>query len=158
MNGKTKILVVFPLVFIIVLTMAGRLINIEKYILEYKKNNTSKIWSAIRSAPPEISVRQRGGITITERTNSPIKFPSESKAEAFPPLPLDELVSQIDYNDTDTLSLIVVTDGSRMAIIRGIVVKEGDLIGKMKVARIEHNRVLLKNGKDIWLKLKQNRY
>lgn len=41
------------------------------------------------------------------------------------------------------VSMIVVSEGRRMAIINGMVIREGDNIDVMKVARIEKGKVLL---------------
>jgi hypothetical protein len=53
-----------------------------------------------------------------------------------------------------TVSMIIVNDQTRLAIINGKVVKEGDRHAQWRVARIEKNRVLLREGKDEqWLRL-----
>jgi hypothetical protein len=56
----------------------------------------------------------------------------------------------MDYNDM-SLSLVVVTGEEKMAIISGVLVREGDFIDDVKIERIEHNRVLLRNKTTKWL-------
>ena len=65
----------------------------------------------------------------------------------FPTVALDTLAPQAEGG----LSLIVIIGKSRMAIIKGVVVKEGDSIDGVKIARIETDRVLLKDKTTQWL-------
>jgi hypothetical protein len=90
----------------------------------------------------------------------PGKAASPSAAPAaFPPIPLAEVAPPAGrpapVKKTTDLSLILVGDAGRVAIIDGRVLKAGDRHGRHTVAAIENNRVLLKNGKEqIWLKIK----
>ena len=63
-------------------------------------------------------------------------------------------VSQLDYNE-GSLSLTVITDNARMAVINGEPVKEGDIVDGMKIKKIEPERVLVKNKTATWLYLEK---
>ena len=49
------------------------------------------------------------------------------------------------------VSLIIISGGSKMAIIQGVLVKEGDIVDDKKVVKIEPGRVLLKNKIKQWV-------
>jgi hypothetical protein len=76
-------------------------------------------------------------------------FPQERLADVAPP------------GDTGTrgdrplsLSLIVIHRAKKYAIIGGTVVKEGDVVDRRRVVRIEKNRVLLRDKEgETWLRL-----
>jgi hypothetical protein len=53
-----------------------------------------------------------------------------------------------------SVSLIVVGRGKKFAIISGIVTKEGDIVDRQKVVRIERDKVLLRDNEgERWLRL-----
>ena len=64
------------------------------------------------------------------------------------------LVKENSYNETD-LSLIVISGNKKRAIMNGKLVKEGDRINGMKIARIEEKRILLKNKSSQWIYLRE---
>lgn len=68
----------------------------------------------------------------------------------------DDKVPEIDYNE-NSLSLTVVTDDGRMAIINGELVTEGDTLAGMKILRIEPERVLTNNKTAEWLYLEKTK-
>ncbi len=94
--------------------------------------------------------------------DSPIKIPSvqNSRNKSFPGESLSQLapppgMTNLPLPKADVVSLIVVNNENRMAIINGQVVKEGDKIGSRVVVKIEKNRVLLKDKTESkWLTIK----
>jgi len=66
------------------------------------------------------------------------------------------LVPEKNYND-NAISLIVVNGKRKMAIIRGVIVTEGDSIDGMRIAKIEPDRILLKNKTERWIFLEKAR-
>jgi hypothetical protein len=84
------------------------------------------------------------------------EFPGQPLSQVAPPpgqtLPQAVLtpVTPITY----VVTLILANNDKKMAIINGIVVKEGGIINDSTVEKIEKNRVLLKNKKESrWLKV-----
>lgn len=81
---------------------------------------------------------------LTERQPfevSGLKAPFEIKKQPLPGAPSLVAVSEEKLLELK-VSLIVVSEGRRMAIINGMVIREGDNIDLMKVTRIEREKVL----------------
>lgn len=84
---------------------------------------------------------------------SPIEIPSPRQA-AFPRVPLSQLAPQGQQKPEEKLSLIFINKGKKMAVINGIVVKEGDVTGIGRVEKIERGRVLIDREQEkIWVKI-----
>jgi hypothetical protein len=76
-------------------------------------------------------------------------FPQERLADVAPPGD-----SGSDGDRQLSLSLIVINQAKKYAIIGGTVVKEGDVVDQRRVLRIEKNRVLLRDKEgEKWLRL-----
>jgi hypothetical protein len=79
----------------------------------------------------------------------------------YPPLPLEALAPRpLDGTKlpppgpAHRLSLVLLDEGRKMAIINGRVLREGDRLETYQVARIEKNRVKLKGGRgELWINL-----
>lgn len=70
---------------------------------------------------------------------------------SYPPTPLAEVVQKVEER-RERVSLILIQEHGKLAIVDGIMVHEGERIGNEKVIRIEKNRVLLRNGsREEWL-------
>ena len=160
MDKKTKKLIVFPVILIIILMLIANSVNLRSklfYLLLKGELSESEIQILqgvkqlpVQSTPADIRIKQQQRIYITKELGSPIDFKSPAPAGgSFPPVSLEELVPQT--GGKDMINLIVVSDKIRMAVIKGVVVKEGERINGMTIARIEHDRVLLKNKTSQWL-------
>lgn len=114
-------------------------------------------------AVPAVNIRQRAVAALLE---SPIKIPTGqiqkrefpgtplSQAAPAPGRPLNLATPPAAQPVSYVVSLILENGGSKRAIINGIVVKEGDMIGGGKVEIIEKNRVLLTDKKESrWIKI-----
>jgi hypothetical protein len=153
MDNKTKILIVFPPILIIILIFVanfipfkGELSKTERQMLEF---TPSDIMIKDDKHPTE-----RRAVHVGREFKNPLDFDSYGIVGDSPPSPVEgDLVSGIDYNNG--LSLIVISGKSKMAIINGIVAKEGDIINGMRIVKIEPNRVLVKNKTMQWLYLKK---
>lgn len=102
-------------------------------------------------------------VQITERTSSaPERDHSEAVSmlespitvvtakEEYPQPPLSKIApppEQIQKQEEMNVSLILINGRRKMAIINGVVVNEGDTVNQKKVAKIEKNRVLIKDKK-----------
>jgi hypothetical protein len=91
---------------------------------------------------------------IVSGLGSPLGGPSEPKKD-FPAVPLPQALNQAS-SGRKKISLTLIKDGQRIAIINNHVVKEGEFAGKGKVLKIEIGRVLIReNGMDRWFDLDQ---
>lgn len=78
--------------------------------------------------------------------------------KGFPDVALSEVLNEPAIEKKNNVSLILIKDGQRMAIINNQVVKEGDLIGSNKVLKIGNDRVLLREGNnDRWVPMDQEK-
>lgn len=143
MNNKLKILIAFPFVFAIILFV------IAGYV-PFKAGFTETEDRILAFIPSDLEIKERQAVLLSKEIKIPINFSAPDKGEH--PVKEDDLVQEIDYNDSK-LSLIVVSGNRKMAIIKGALVREGDNIEGMKIARIEQDRVLLKNKTERWLYL-----
>ena len=86
------------------------------------------------------------------KLNSPIKMPVHSQKDILRiPISGTEI-----HNETEAkkISLILIRDGLKMAIIDGTVVNEGDVINNCRVVRIEKDKILLKDqAGEEWIKI-----
>ena len=141
MDNKTKLMLLLPLIIIALLVAVAGLVPFEKSLSETEQ----LLLDFTRS---DLKVKNRQYTRLTRYLKGPFDF-NVKQAKAR-----DDKVIQIDYNDK-SLSLVVISDNSKMAIISGQVVKEGDSIHGMKVKKIEPGRVLIKNKKAKWLYLEK---
>lgn len=153
MDRKMWIFIAFPLILVIIFILVANSIHfaVDERLPRALKGELSEAErQALASTPSDIIIKQ----TLRGRVESFVQG-------SFPPVALEALVPQeapeADFTIKDGLSLIVVGERSRMAIIKGIVVKEGDSIDGMKVAKIEPRRVLLKNKTTHWLNMEERK-
>ncbi len=89
--------------------------------------------------------------------------PQASTATSYPPVALESLLpsgkginvkSEVTHPDSAfTVSMILVNENRKFAIINDRVVKEGDYLNSFRVSSIEQNKIHLKGKKgDVWLK------
>jgi hypothetical protein len=78
--------------------------------------------------------------------DSPIRVEAVSPRVGYPQVPLEN-VAPIEPEIEIKVSFILINGGRKMAIINGMVVKEGDVFNHNRVAKIEKNRVLIKDKK-----------
>jgi hypothetical protein len=147
MDNKLKILIAFPFVFIIILFIAAGYIPFKTGVTE----SEDRILTFIPSVP-----------ALKERQEAPapaeMKIPFHFSAAAGNEMPEQNSarITDMDYND-DMLSMIVVSGQRKIAIIRGVLVREGDKFGDVKISKIEPERVLLKNKTERWLYLEKSK-
>lgn len=82
-------------------------------------------------------------------------FPSEALAD-IAPVVRDEKnkAMEKDKNTTQKLSLILIKDHARLAIVNGVVVREGDMTKSGKVQKITKDGIILKDSEgEKWLKI-----
>ncbi len=140
-DNKTKLLISLPVVLIVILAVSADYIPliqelsvVEQQILEF--------------SPDKLKINEKPQIHISRNLHNPMDFrsvPAEQQAKLG-----DDLVQRFDYNDK-SLSLVVISDRNKMAVINGRLLKEGETVDGTKIAKIEPGRVLLKNKTTQWL-------
>lgn len=150
MDYRIKILLIFPLILIIILVVLANSIRIKGEPFEVERR-------ILEFAPSDIKVKQRQTLyTIISDFKSPIDFSTADSAQVgFPPVALDALAPQPSSAGKEELSLIVIGLKNRMAILNGVVVREGDSINDIKVSKIEPDRVLLENKTIKWVAMEK---
>ncbi len=78
--------------------------------------------------------------------DSPIRVEAVSPKVGFPQVPLEKM-APLEPEVEMKVSFILIYGGRKVAIINGMVVKEGDIFNQSRVAKIEKNRVLIKDKK-----------
>ncbi len=144
-DNKTRLLISLPIVLLVLLAISADYIPliqelsvVEQQILEF--------------TPDQLKINEKQKVPISRNLHSPIDFksvPAEQQAKLG-----DDLVQQFDYNDK-SLSLVVISDKKKMAVINGRLFKEGETVDGTKIAKIEPGRVLLKNKTSQWLHVEE---
>jgi hypothetical protein len=107
---------------------------VERILFNFNYENIPKI--------PEISS------ISTSNIRNPFTISASSRTD-YPGVPLIELSPPVTHKK---VSLILINENIKMVIIDGKVLKIGDVIDNQRIARIEKNRVLLKNKEgEKWL-------
>jgi hypothetical protein len=141
MDNKTKIVLLLPLIVSALLAASAVMIPFEKSL-----SGTERMLLNFISS--DLSVRERQAAKLSSYIKGPFHFTVKKTVVR------DDKVPRIDYNDK-SLSLVVISGNSKMAIIGGQVVREGDIVYGMKVSKIEPQRVLIKNKTAEWLYLEK---
>lgn len=147
MDNRIKILIAFPFAFTIILFIAANYISFEEELTKTEEH-------ILAFMPVGLAVKQTSDAPFGREVKSPMDFsiPGSAGIQAG----RSDLAPEKNYND-NAVSLIVVSGKRKMAIIRGVIVTEGDRIDGMRVAKIEPDRILLKNKTERWIFLEKIR-
>jgi hypothetical protein len=150
MNGidnKTKTLILLPWAIITLLAVAANYIN-------FKSGHTDAERFVLDFTSMDLKIKEKQKVRITRALKEVFDF---SSSEAIPNgLMSDSLEPQTD-NIEARLSLIVINDKNKAAVINGTLIKEGDRIDDKKVVTIEKNRVLLKSSFAKWIYMEKQK-
>lgn len=103
------------------------------------------------------------GINCPIPPSPPPSATEKNIQSTYPPVPLKTLLlplgsaarKELTDEPVYSLSLVLISEGRKMAILNGHVLKEGERFGSQTVALIEKNRVSLKGPKgELWVNLK----
>jgi len=94
----------------------------------------------------QLRLSRREAVSLTGLKN-PFGLTEATRRE-FPPVSLAETVEPVPPLGAERLSMILLQEGRKMAIIDNQVVREGDWVNKKQVVRIEKERVLLRTAKN----------
>lgn len=140
MDNLLKIKIAFPFLFVIIGLLAVRFID-YKLVL-----NPSEMRIADFVQEEVLLQTKREHHVIAANIKSPIEMPS-SPGNGFPPVPLNQFVPQQGKLEAGSpefkVTMIVIGSKTRMAIVNGLVVREGSFVDRMVVKKIEKDRVLL---------------
>lgn len=94
---------------------------------------------------------------FTKSIISPMQI-SRTAKKGFPETPLAAVapLQQKAEEPQVKISMILINNYRKMAIVNGIVLSEGDMIGKDKILKIEKDRVSIRGSRgEKWIKLSQ---
>ncbi len=140
MDNKTKLLLVMPLLIAAALAAAADNIPFGTIL----SGTESEILSFM---PRELQIREQPALSSGRDMHGPFDF---SAAESVGGVNPDGAPSLDPGTNRRGLSLIVTGEGRKLAILEGRLVKEGDTIDDKRIARIESDRILLKDKTMQW--------
>ena len=140
---KTKILVMLPVALAIILLIIAN--NIE-----FKDGFSAAELRVLNFKDRQVNIQQKSIVAHVKILRGPI-YPDQSASK-------DGMRTRSNITikaDATEVSLIVISGMSKMAIIQGVPVNEGDFIEDKKVVKIEAERVLLKGTENKWIYMKK---
>jgi hypothetical protein len=141
MNNKTQLLLVLPVALIVLLIFVADYVPLGTGISDAESG-------ILNFRETDFALKEKRPVKDRKHMKGPFHF--NIRDSSGDSLEAGDLDPRMDYNDM-SLSLVVVTGEEKMAIISGVLVREGDFIDDVKIERIEHNRVLLRNKTTKWL-------
>jgi hypothetical protein len=144
-DKKTKFFVILPSALIIILLLAATYVPLQ--------SSLSKVHlQVLNFRYKDLKIQRKNVIQKESDMAGPLEFSSPEPVHSL--TQETDLAPQTDFNNIN-VSLIVISGNTKMAIIQGVPVKEGDNIDDKKVLRIESDRVLLKNKTNKWVYVKK---
>ncbi len=151
MDRRLKILTVLPFLFVIASFIATKVVNFNSVL-------TAKEKQALEFVPEKIEVIERQALVVKNDMKGPIEIIKSTLSRDFPSKSLSVIAPQTARDEGEKIiegivSLIVTGGERKIAIVNGVVVKEGDSVDGMKIAKIEKDRILIKSNGTKWLHL-----
>jgi hypothetical protein len=140
---KTRIFIALPLVFIIVLAVSAFYLSFDRVVSDTEME-------VLDFRPSALKIITKTIISRTINREGPFDF------AYVKPAPGHDSLSGENKPETN-VSLIVISGKNKIAVVDGRTVKEGDSIGGMRIAKIESDRILLKNRSSQWLYIKEEK-
>lgn len=158
MNIYKGIIILITATLLVVVIVAFGL----SYAIDIKPSLSSQEKRFARFSYEKVKIVERKPATLVNM-KSPLEvvegqtknFPSEALAE-IAPVVRDEKNRDMgkEKSTTQKLSLVIIKDNTRLAIMNGNVVREGDMTKNGKVKKITKDGILLKDGEgEKWLKI-----
>lgn len=145
MDNKTKILITFPVILVIIL------IFIAGYV-PFAKDFSTAEEQILEFIPADLKIKEVKRLLESGGINGPIDFKLSQIVQKS--ASKDDTASQKGHIKR-TVSLIIISGKRKMAIIEGKLLKEGDRIDGAMIAAIEPGRVLLKNKISQWVYMEE---
>jgi len=148
MDKKTIFMIALPPLLIVMLFITALIVPFEM-TLSGVEQEILRFWN------DDLKIQEQDVRQISDNLPSPIVFRQSDLEKAIENKGKGEGSALKEPNDLVNMdiSLIVISGKSKMAMIRGVPVKEGDMIADMKVERIEPDRVLIKNKTSRWIEI-----
>lgn len=155
-GNREKIQIALPFIVILISLIIGKFL----YLNPFEPPLTQVEKKILGFVPERFDVKGERHAGVADELASPF----EIKKRDFPSVSLSDLTPQGAQADSELeklkLTMIIIGQNRRnLAIVNGLVLKEGDIIGDMKLERIEKNRILLKSilaaKKSRWLLLEE---
>jgi hypothetical protein len=140
MDNKSKFLIALPSALVILMLFAA-------YYVPFDADLSRASQQILAFVHSDIGIEERKGSKYIRNLKSPIEFPQSIKTD----VDADSGDDQSKENQEDQVSLIVISNGNKMAMIDGMPLKEGDSYDDKRVVKIEPDRVLLKNKTSRWV-------
>lgn len=141
MENKTKILIAFPVILVIIL------IFVAGYV-PFSKDFSAAEEQILEFIPADLKIKEVKRLLVSGGINSPIDFKQSQIVQKF--VSKGDTVPQEDHIEKN-VSLIIISGKRKMAIIDGRLFMEGDQIYGALIAAIEPGRVLLKSKISQWV-------
>jgi hypothetical protein len=138
---RTRVFLVLPLAFIVVCAALAVYLPFDSVVSDAETE-------VLDFSPAALKIFRKTMIARTIPRESPFDFADVK------PFHVNEGPHDIQKSGA-SVSLIVISGKEKMAIIDGRTVKEGDFVGGLKIARIESDRILLKDRSSRWLYIKK---
>lgn len=144
MDRRMKIQMALPFLLIIVSLFTVKIISFNPTL-------TPGEMRMLKFVPEKIDIRERQPFTVSRDLRSPFEM-AKAPPSGYPSVPLFAVAPQTPaeakpHLEALKVSMIVLSEGRRMAIVNGLVIREGDSVAGMRVTKIEKNRILLKEVK-----------
>jgi hypothetical protein len=132
------------------------------YVIDVKPSLSSQEKRFARFSYEKVKIAERKPVELAN-TRSPLEamegrekdFPSEVLADIAPAAGHEKNKGmEKEKNVAQKLSLILIKDHTKLAIVNGTVVREGDMTKSGKIQKITKDGIILKNSEgEKWLKI-----
>lgn len=143
MDRTMKVQIALPFLVIMAALLSVKIINLKPAL------NSGEM-RMLQFIPESVNLSEKLPVAINLKGSQDVIKQQQQAEKDFPPVPLSavapppskEAGGSMEPAVQFKISMIVVGDGRRMAIVNGGVVREGDAAGGMRIARIEKDRIL----------------
>jgi hypothetical protein len=144
LDKKVVLLIASPFALMLVGLFIASVVNFTPSLTPSEKETVTLTFDSV-------VLNKRNYVDIAT-LNNPIAMPAAGERSDFPGVPLSDIVPLTSSGGKEKLSLIFIQGAKRMAIIDGLVVREGDIIRDGRIGKIEKNRVFIKGKEEgVWL-------
>ncbi len=145
-NNKQIILLTLPFVAVSLAVFALSYVKFKPALLPMEQKLSGLAYEKVK-------IIRRQPLVVTA-ADSPIALEKQASLRRdYPQAPLSTVAPPAAAEEMK-VSFILINGGRRMAIINGVVVNEGDTVNQKKVAKIEKNRVLIKDERgERWIRV-----
>ncbi len=140
MGKKIIILSLLPFLLIIASVITASLIDFNHTLTEKEQQLLDVTYESVGIFRKEASV-------VKNNLKSPIEIP-----ETFTPP-----ISAATAEPGKGVSLIMIGEEEKIAIINGEIAREGDIIDKMEILKIEKDKILVKSNGTKWVYMEERR-